>query len=991
MFLDGIGDIEIIPGWKLDSFPWYLSLYVLAGFILVFGVFYFIYVWVLGRLKFTKDEELKYKETKEKFKKLKGNERKQELKNESKPVNRVLKWNKIKVPTISILSCSLIVCLLAVPTLTVAWDLIKFTLNPDKHLDNDSESARLAIGEAKENVVTLEQEGMVLLKNDDDVLPLNKEENNKINVFGSSAFGMLYGGGGSGVFITNANYGENDFHATRLEKALVEEGFEYNTNLYNLVANYYESKSYKITKTDYDISCQFNAYGTNVGNYIAPTKFPYDNEPEVSSYNKIYDGLDGKTLLENAKNYSSTALYCVSRAGSEDHDFSRSDLQLTSRENDMINMLKDNFEKVIILINSSNVMELGALNQKGIDSVLWIGHPGLTGNKAVAQAISGKINPSGKLVDTWPYDITTSPSFASFGPDSTLTYSNKSANFVEYLEGIYVGYRYYVTRANDDTNFKYEDYVQYSFGEGLSYTKFEKYINDYTVDLVNQKISIQVAVKNIGNVAGKEVVEIYNTAPYTSRIEKSHVELVGFEKTNLIEPNETFYARINIDLKSLASWDNENGYYLLEKGDYVLSLRDNAYKLSEVPQNKDNLINFNLKEDINYLTSDTNEKYQTRLFDVEFGPNSTPIEYLSRSNWNDTFPTKNKINKVASDKTINASKNKTYADNQIKEDLPAQGVDYGNDKITMAMMKNVDYNDEKWDKFLNQLSITDMENLVDNGGFQTAEIKSISKRTTYDDDGPASVQIKGTGYTSEVVVASSWNPECAKLLGESLGKEGASMGLTGWYAPGMNIHRCPTGGRNFEYYSEDPLITGVMGAMTSIGTSKYGVYTYAKHFALNEQEQNRIGLEVWANEQSIREIYLKGFEIYVKEGKALGIMSSFSRIGGVWSGAQNALLNDILRNEWGFKGVVGTDWCYNSLMPVNSGLRGGNDLWLLRNASYSAHAAYLEAPHDTTILLRRASKHILYAISQSNGCWSEKDYEDVGVKVDFSKAGWDNI
>ena len=280
---------------------------------------------------------------------------------------------------------------------------------------------------------------------------------------------------------------------------------------------------------------------------------------------------------------------------------------------------------------------------------------------------------------------------------------------------------------------------------------------------------------------------------------------------------------------------------------------------------------------------------------------------------------------------------------------------------------------------------------MDNGGFQTAEIKSISKRTTYDDDGPASVQIKGTGYTSEVVVASSWNPECAKLLGESLGKEGASMGLTGWYAPGMNIHRCPTGGRNFEYYSEDPLITGVMGAMTSIGTSKYGVYTYAKHFALNEQEQNRIGLEVWANEQSIREIYLKGFEIYVKEGKALGIMSSFSRIGGVWSGAQNALLNDILRNEWGFKGVVVTDWCYNSLMPVNSGLRGGNDLWLLRNASYSAHAAYLEAPHDTTILLRRASKHILYAISQSNGCWSEKDYEDVGVKVDFSKAGWDNI
>ena len=828
---------------------------------------------------------------------------------------------------------------------------------------------------------------MVLLKNDDDVLPLNKEENNKINVFGSSAFGMLYGGGGSGVFITNANYGENDFHATRLEKALVEEGFEYNTNLYNLVANYYESKSYKITKTDYDISCQFNAYGTNVGNYIAPTKFPYDNEPEVSSYNKIYDGLDGKTLLENAKNYSSTALYCVSRAGSEDHD-----LQLTSRENDMINMLKDNFEKVIILINSSNVMELGALNQKGIDSVLWIGHPGLTGNKAVAQAISGKINPSGKLVDTWPYDITTSPSFASFGPDSTLTYSNKSANFVEYLEGIYVGYRYYVTRANDDINFKYEDYVQYSFGEGLSYTKFEKYINDYTVDLVNQKISIQVAVKNIGNVAGKEVVEIYNTAPYTSRIEKSHVELVGFEKTNLIEPNETFYARINIDLKSLASWDNENGYYLLEKGDYVLSLRDNAYKLSEVPQNKDNLINFNLKEDINYVTSDTNEKYQTRLFDIEFGPNSTPIEYLSRSNWNDTFPTKNKINIVASDKTINASKNKTYADNQIKEDLPAQGVDYGNDKITMAMMKNVDYNDEKWDKFLNQLSITDMENLVDNGGFQTAEIKSISKRTTYDDDGPASVQIKGTGYTSEVVVASSWNPECAKLLGESLGKEGASMGLTGWYAPGMNFHRCPTGGRNFEYYSEDPYLssTTVVNAIT--GLQRTGTFPYLKHFALNPTENHRNYLYNWCTEQALRETYLKSFQKAIQVADCMGLMTSYGRAGICYTGGSEALIEGVARTEWGFKGVIVTDYSYdNKFMNIDHGLRAGNDLGMgsklnFLGADYNFNYTETATPRIQR-QLKKAIKHAAYAYLHTqciNKAWNEyvKEHPDQGETID---------
>lgn len=987
----GIGDWEIIPGWKLDSFPWWMSLYVLSAFLLIFGLAYFIYVWFLGRLKFTKEEEKGFKEKKEEIKKLKGKERKNAINKESKAMKKVLLWQKIKVPAVSIVSLSLVVCLLAVPTLTVAWDLLMFTLNPEKHLDNDSESAKLAIGEAKENVVTLEKEGMVLLKNDDDVLPLDKTQNNKINIFGSSAFGMLYGGGGSGVFITNSNYGENDFHATRLEQALTAEGFEYNHNLYNLVANYYESKQYKITDTNYDISCQFNAYGANVGNYIAPTCFPYDNEPEANAYQRVYDGLNGKTLLEEAKAYSNVALYCVSRAGSEDHDFTRSQLQLTSRERDMVNLLKDNFEKVIFLINSSNAMELGILNEEGIDSVLWIGHPGLTGNKAVAKAISGEINPSGKLVDTWAYDISTAPSFQSFGPDTTLKYNNKGASFVEYLEGIYVGYRYYVTRAHVDPSFKYEDYVQYSFGEGLSYTKFEKYINDYEIDLENEKISLQVAVKNIGSVPGKEVVEIYNTAPYTGLIERSYVDLVGFQKTDLIEPNETFFARIDISLRDLSAWNTLDGCYTLEKGQYTLSLRDNAYKLTEVSEEKQNTVTFDLTENIDYKTSLTGQPYESRFFDVEFGPSSMPIEYLSRSDFSSTFPNTKNINRTASQKTIEASKLKSYSDNQINEPLPSQGVDYGNDKITMQMMKNVDYNDAKWEKFLNQLSIKDMENLVDNGGFQTAKIDSISKRVTYDDDGPASVQIKGTGYTSEVVIASSWNPECARIMGESLGKEGAAMGLTGWYAPGMNIHRGATGGRNFEYYSEDPLISGIMGAQTSLGTAKYGVYTYAKHFALNEQEQNRIGLEVWANEQSIRDIYLKGFEIYVRDGNALGIMSSFSRLGGVWSGASEALLNEVLRGEWGYKGVVVTDWCNNSLMPVSAGIRAGNDLWLLRNASYSAHAAYNETPHDTTILLRRACKNILYAVSRSNGCWTEEDYENVGVTVDFSKAGWDNI
>lgn len=990
----GLLDWEPVAGYPLRSFDWILALYILGIAALVGVLGYFLYVFVFTKAKMTREEEKQTELKMKEIKMLKGKEKKAAIKELSGPQQRLRVWKIINVPIYVFLTFGLTVSCVAAPILSTTYEALMQAIRKQTGGgNNDSDAAKLAIGEAKENVVTLANEGIVLLKNDNDVLPLNVNNNNKINIFGSSAFGMLYGGGGSGVFVTNHYSNGNDFRATRLEAALKDEGFDYNMNLYNLVANYYESKSYKLTSTDYIISCQNNVYAGNgydsKGNLILdPTKFPYDNEPEVSAYTRTYDGLDGKTLLDAAKEYSDTAIYAVSRAGSEDGDFAQATLKLTARETAMVEFLKENFEKVIFIINSSNAMELGVLDDPKVDSVLWIGHPGLTGNKAVAKIIAGKSNPSGKMADTWAYDITKNPAYASFGPDTTLYSGQLGKSLVEYREGIYVGYRYYTTRAFTDETFKYDDEVQYSFGQGMSYTTFEKYISDYEINLEENKASIQVSIKNTGTIKGKEVAQLYITAPYTpGGIEKAYVELAGFAKTTELEPGEQYFARIEIDLEMLASWDTPNARYVLEKGEYEISLRDDCWNVTPVEAIHLNSVKFNLTSDKVFTKGKGGATYSAQFADAEYGPHNDPIVYLSRNNWEETFPVTSdiKTNDISA-KAAGAVANPTYrTDNTIIGDAtintPAD--------ITMRDMKDAKWDDPRWDSFISQLSRSELIDLIDNGGFQTAAIPSIQKRATYDDDGPASIQVKGTGYVSEVVLASSFNVEAARLFGESIGKEGAAMGLTGWYAPGLNMHRLATGGRNFEYYSEDPILAGYMAGYTAKGTAKYGVYTYAKHILLNEQETQRQNLTVWANEQSIRQIYLRGNEIYTQLG-GLGFMSSFSRIGSVWSGA-HGFLNTVCRDEWGFHGVVITDWINPSLMPEGAGLRGGNDLWLFRNTTSSASDMLARTPNDGILLLKRAAKNILYTCANSNAVWTEEEYHELGVDVDFSKMGYTNF
>ena len=974
-------DKGIFAGYSLSMFRWINALFVLLGCIVVFGAAYFFVVWFFGFMKMDqtqKDLCLSLRNDKETPKQ----ERKEKIKNAPRPVKNVLFWQKNKPWIIPVASFVVLVSMLGAAILPVVWDQLIMTLSGSKVTVYDTEASKQAAAEAKENVVTIEEEAIVLLKNDNNCLPLNMEESNKVNMFGSCTFGMLYGNGGSGTFATNWKDSKSGVsrYATRFNEAMSDEGFEYNQHLYNLVANKYAKVS------GYSIADQSKLINTGINTYnyaeIVSTCIPYDYEIPASVYTRTdISGMNGKSLLDEAKEYSDVAIYTISRYGTESQDMNTSEMQLKTEEVNMINMLKENFEKVIIILNVPESIECRILEDEGIDAVLFVGHPGLTGTKAIAEVLSGAVNPSGRLVDTWAYDAKSAPSYQSFGNDTVNTFTNGGKEpFVEFVEGIYVGYRYYVTRAMVDDDYSYEDNVQYSFGYGLSYTKFEQHITQYKVDSKKETIEVSVAVTNKGDVAGKDVIQLYTHVPYIDGgVEKAWYSLIDFGKTSIIEPGETKNYKFDFTFRDQASWSSEDGCYILDAGEYEISLRKNVWDIWDSTEGKGAKFTFNLSNKIEYRESyQTGYEYENIFEDVEYGPSEDPIQYLSRSDFAGTWTNKADINRRSVSSKIEGAKalgNWKFDDDQIEGDTPTTGA---KNDITLRDMKDADWDDERWEDLLDNLTVSEMQNLIDNGGFQTAEVKSISKAASKDYDGPASAFHSGTGHPSEVSLASTWNTNMAEIMGNSIGKEGAARGITGWYAPGINIHRSPYGGRNFEYYSEDPLISGQMAGYTSIGLSKYGVYAYAKHFALNEQEKNRENLFCWASEQAIREIYARGFEHYVNLG-GIGIMTAFNKVGSYWAGASEALCTTLLREEWGFHGVVVTDYCYQSTMGANVGLRAQNDLWLLKNSTYGASYAYNQTPHDGLKLLRRASKNILYACAHSNNVWTLEDYQAVGI------------
>ncbi len=991
--LESFLDKEVAAGytWRSILEYWWVGLIIIIVLAVGAVATYFLLAHLFGRMKFKEGDQ----EVVDNYSNAPKGEKKAVKKAAKGAAKNVIIWRSMRawfIPVVCV--AAIVIAPIASFLPTAAFANLVFTAfgSPVKIID--TETSRQAAKEAEKNVVVIQEEGTVLLKNKDNALPLNLETNKKVNIFGSCAYGLFFNNGGSGAFQTNGCVDGFERTATKLEEALVEEGFEINNNLFNLVKNYYDGKKVSVAESDYNIFCGINTFGYPevVPKGYGATLDPIDYELPVSAYNTAFDALGGKTALEDAKEFSDTAIFAITRHGTESADMKYNELKLYAAEEAAIQMLEENFKKVIILLNVPTVIESEFLDDDAISAALYIGHPGLTGTKAIAEILSGKVNPSGHLVDTWPYSVKSAPSYQCFGNDTTLTYTSGAANrakFTNYVEGIYVGYRYYVTAAKEGF-IDYDEEVQYSFGHGLSYTKFDKSIAEFKVNEKEQKVEVTVVVKNTGEVAGKDVIQLYTHAPYNKGgVEKSYYALTDFQKTNIIEPGEEKAYKLEFSFRDMASWSTQKGYYVLEKGDYEFSIRENVWDLAVTAVNgRENTKTYTLKDDVEFKTSyQTGKEYKNIFQDVEFGGGVEKNTYLSRADFDGTWQNKADI-PLASNSDKNhfpggpsnstASSSFSFTDNQIDEDVKPQEV-AGN--LTLRDLKDAAWDDPRWEDLLSQLSYGDMEKLIEYGGFQTASVTSIEKGQTVDYDGPSAAFHSGTGHPSEVIVGCSWSTDVARLMGESIGREGASRGLTGWYAPGINTHRSPFGGRNFEYYSEDPLISGLMAGNTAQGMSKYGVYTYAKHYFCNDQENSRAGVFVWATEQALREIYARGFELYVDLG-GIGIMSAYNCIGSWWCGGSEAALTTLLREEWGFHGVVVTDYAGSDYMATNIGLRAGNDMWLTpRELSGALKPSRVrsQCPHDGAILERRAAKNILYACAHSNNVWTLDDYKAVGI------------
>lgn len=808
-------------------------------------------------------------------------------------------------------------------------------------------STEQAADQSRAMAQELEAEGAVLLKNDG-ALPL--AEGTPVNLFGYSVIDPVYGGSGSGASDTSSN--------VDLVTGLTNAGFTVNQEL----LDFYKSSG--VSR-----AAQKGFEGAN----FTPAEVSADQYSD--------------SLLQNAKAFSDTAIVMLSRVGGEGDDlpqnmyaagFSKTDdgrhyLELTADEEALLELVKaQNFSKVIVLVNASNAMELGFLKEDGIDAALWIGSPGSTGFNAVGELLAGRLSPSGRLTDTYAYDLTTSPAYWNAGD---FTYSNMKFNYVEYAEGIYVGYRYYETLFVDNVTGEcdeaaYRKTVQYPFGYGLSYTTFEQSIADFKAD--SDRIEMTVEVKNTGDTAGKDVVQVYYTAPYTvGGIEKAHVVLAGFGKTGTLEPGKSEQVTISFKPEDMASYDEHGaGAYVLEAGTYQIKLMNNAH---EVIDSRD----YEVVSTITYGQGSGRSSDLTaainRFTDVSEGQITT---YVSRADWEGTLPTAHVDGKAASAETVSVlSDAPVYTVDE--NDTPITFADHG---LTLEDMAGLDYDDPKWNDLLEQLSVDDMVNMISNGGWSTPQVDSVGKPATNDLDGPAGINslvsdLKGVSFPSEVIIGSSWNTDLAERFGTAFGQEAAANHVVGLYAPGMNIHRTPFSGRNFEYYSEDGLLSGKMGAAMVRGAESQGVYSYIKHFALNDQESNRLSLSVWSNEQAIREIYLKPFELAVKEGGTTAVMSSYSRLGNTWAGASRALLTDVLREEWGFTGMVVTDSAMGntSWMDANLAIRAGGDMMLclmgvkMDTSSNTAQQAMRTACHN--ILYTQANSIAVAAAADTTPYW----------------------
>lgn len=851
-----------------------------------------------------------------------------------------------------------------------------------------------AFANAQEVNLKLAEEGFVLLKNENAALPMNKGA--RISVFSKNSVNLSYGGSGSGGFDTSNN--------KDLYESLNDAGFVTNPTL----KRFYESSQSGPVRT-----ANSSDLDNGDNQKIATAETPQ---------NKYTD-----TVKNSYADYSDAALVVITRIGGEGFDLPRYQgdsegavspdshyLELDQNEIDLLTAVTDGtFKRVVVVFNTPSSFEATFLKDSAyaafadkIDAAVWIGFTGSNGITALGEILNGDVNPSGRLVDTWAADFTKNPSFVNFGtgclPDTTDKYDGGMYYSVDYEEGIYVGYRYYETRGETDGEDWYNANVVYPFGYGLSYTTFDWTVGDASASKIElgTTITVPVTVKNTGSVAGKEVVQLYASAPYTlGGIEKAHKVLVGFAKTKLLQPGESETVTVSFDPYSAASYDyrdaNSNGFsgYELEAGEYTLYVSRNAHESEKA-------IALNLAADVQIGTDPTTDSgVVNRYTDSEdFLDSDWQLDtMLSRADWEGTWPTPQTAQQ-------HAGTDRLYEEIRSEEhnnptDFDSEEYPWFGEEPTLTLRDLlpsaeaegyepvVSYDDEHWEELMMGCDEEEMIALINNGAYHTLAMESVGLPATIHGDGPSGFtcfmskeQVNGTcQYVSEPVMASTWNINLMNELGEAIGEEGTigdkatGQPYSSIYAPGVNIHRSPFGGRCSEYFSEDPFISGMMGAAEVQGIQSRGVLPTVKHFVANEQETHRsIGGDLsWLSEQALREIYLKPFEYTVKLGETRGIMTSFNRIGTRWTGGDYRLLTEILRNEWGFNGLVICD--FNTIpqymIPRMMFYAGGSlDLATQQSAMWTDCDT---SDAGDAIVLMRAVKDVMYALVNSNAMNAE--------------------
>lgn len=850
-----------------------------------------------------------------------------------------------------------------------------------------------------ELVEEIEAEGLVLLKNEGG-LPLSKGQ--KVSVFSVSSVDMVYGGTGSGSVDTSS--------VVNLKDALENAELSVNPELWS----FYEGKQ--------EEGFQRSA-PTWQGGKFSINEVPWDQVSEA-----VGDSFD---------EYSDAAIVVISRSGGEGSDLTAQNfaetetvegnsgnyLELSAEEAEMMSAVNDLFDNVVVLINANNALELGWLNEyPNIKAAMWVGGMGQTGLNAVAEALVGDVVPSGHLVDTYAADASSSPAAQNAGANFWIEngFSNESDQYIVYQEGIYVGYRYYETRYEDVVlgqgnagDYDYAAEVVYPFGYGLSYTTFD--YSDFSVEYTGDSFDITVTVTNTGDVyAGKDAVEIYFQSPYTdydkeNGVEKSAIELAGFTKTDTLAPGESQTVTVSVSKESLKAYDYKAAEtYILDAGDYYFSVGHDVHDaLNNILAAKGKTVSDGMTADGNpeltavwnnpqldlqtYSTDSvtgTEIQNQFGYADISTYEEYSDFKYLTRSDWTGTFPTAfcDYTDETTGEKYISFPQSiidalqPQYTEETEAYSMPTSGAE-NVDELTLAKYLNTEYDDPAWDNLLDVISSEDLLEMVRMGGYGTPSLDYILKPATVEKDGPAGISAtlvggtQGMAYPTEVVIASTWNVELAEAMGVALGNDAMYADVQGWYAPAMNIHRTPYSGRNFEYYSEDGLISGMMGAATVDGAQSKGLTCYIKHFAVNDTEGvidenmnikgSKDGIAVFLNEQAMRELYLVPFEQTVKDGGASGVMNAFNRVGTKWCGANYELLTEVLRDEWGFVGIVITDYAgLSDYMDIKAGLQAGTDMWMNTSEEQYMIDNY---QNDAQIMtyLRNAAHNICYTVSHS--------------------------